>query len=181
MLSQRHNLTALMNLSGQWIDQAHRRRPLKELILDMDSSVSETYGQQEGSAYNGHFECSCYHPLFLFNQDGDLERAILRRGNHASAKFWRRVLLPVIERYRHLDIPKLFRGDAAFANPALYRVLEEEGYRYVIRLKANAVLEREIEHLLTRPVECGHMDQALLLHVQGQPDAVAVVRAGLQR
>ena len=130
----------------------HQRKPPKELILDLDSSVSETYGQQEGTAYNGHFECSCYHPLFLFNQDGDLERAMLRRGNHASAKFWRRVLLPVIERYRHLDIPKFFRGDAAFANPALYRVLEEEGYRYVIRLKANAVLEREIEHLLTRPV-----------------------------
>ena len=53
---------------------------------------------------------------------------------------------------RHLDIPKFFRGDAAFANPALYRLLEEENYRYVIRLKANAVLEREIEHLLTRPV-----------------------------
>ncbi len=62
------------------------------------------------------------------------------------------MLLPVIERYRHLDIPKFFRGDAAFANPALYRLLEEEGYRYAIRLKANAVLEREIEHLLTRPV-----------------------------
>ena len=146
------NLKKLMDLSGEWIDKVHQRKPPKELILDLDSSVSETYGQQEGSAYNGHFECSCYHPLFLFNQDGDLERAMLRRGNHASAKFWRRVLLPVIERYRHLDIPKLFRGDAAFANPALYRVLEEEGYRYVIRLKANAVLEREIEHLLTRPV-----------------------------
>ncbi len=37
------------------------------------------------------------HPLFLFNQHGDLERAMLRRGNHNSAKFWRRVLLPVIE------------------------------------------------------------------------------------
>jgi len=61
-------------------------------------------------------------------------------------------LLPVIERYRHLDIPKFFRGDAAFANPALYRVLEKEGYRYAIHLRANAVLEREIEHLLTRPV-----------------------------
>ena len=146
------NLKKLMDLSGEWIDKVHQRKPPKELILDLDSSVSETYGQQEGSAYNGHFECSCYHPLFLFNQDGDLERAMLRRGNHASAKFWRRVLLPVIERYRHLDIPKFFRGDAAFANPALYRVLEEEGYRYVIRLKANAVLEREIEHLLTRPV-----------------------------
>jgi len=147
-LSTQRNLTALMNLSGQWIDQVHQRRPLKQLILDMDSSVSETYGQQQGTAYNGHFECVCYHPLFLFNQFGDLERAMLRRGNNASAKFWRRVLLPVIQRYRHLDIPKFFRGDAAFANPALYRLLEKEGYRYAIRLKANAVLEREIKHLL---------------------------------
>jgi hypothetical protein len=152
ILSTQRNLTALLDLSGQWVDQVHRRKPLKQLILDMDSSVSETYGKQEGTAYNGHFECLCYHPLFLFNQFGDLERAMLRRGNNASAKFWRRVLLPVVERYRHYDIPKFFRGDAAFANPALYRVLEKEGYRYAIRLKANAVLEREIEHLLTRPV-----------------------------
>jgi hypothetical protein len=152
ILSTKENLTALMNLSGQWIDKVHRRQPLKQLILDMDSSVSETYGRQEGTAYNGHFLCVCYHPLFLFNQFGDLEWAMLRRGNHASAKFWRRVLLPVIERYRHLSIPKFFRGDAAFANPALYRLLEKAGYRYAIRLKANAVLEREIEHLLTRPV-----------------------------
>ena len=152
ILSQRCNLTALMNLSSQWIDKVHRHQPLRELILDMDSSVSETYGEQEGSAYNGHFKCLCYHPLFLFNQFGDLEYAMLRRGNKASAKYWRKVLLPVIERYRHYDIPKFFRGDAAFANPALYRLLEKEGYRYAIRLKANAVLEREIEHLLTRPV-----------------------------
>ena len=151
-LSGNSNLKALMNLSGEWIDKVHQRKLPKQLILDLDSSVSETYGKQEGTAYNGHFECSCYHPLFLFNQFGDLERAMLRRGNHASAKFWRRVLLSVIERYRHLDIPKFFRGDAAFANPALYRLLEKEGYRYVIRLKANAVLEREIEHFLTRPV-----------------------------
>jgi hypothetical protein len=152
MLSERRNLTALMNLSGQWIDQVHRRQPLKQLILDMDSSVSETYGRQQGTAYNGHFECLCYHPLFLFNQFGDLEYAMLRRGNKASAKFWRRVLLPVIERYRQLDIPKFFRGDAAFAIPELYAFLEAENYSYAIRLKANAVLEREIEYLLTRPV-----------------------------
>ena len=152
IVSDRRNLTALMNLSGQWIDKVHRRQPLKELILDMDSSVSETYGEQEGSAYNGHFSCTCYHPLFLFNQFGDLEGAILRRGNHHSAKFWRKELLPVIERYRHLDIPKFFRGDAAFALPKLMRLLEDEGYQYAVRIKANAVLEREIEHLLTRPV-----------------------------
>ena len=105
MLSQRRNLTALMNLSGQWIDKVHQHQSLRELILDMDSSVSETYGQQEGSAYNGHFKCLCHHPLFLFNQFGDLEYAMLRRGNKASAKYWRKVLLPVVDRYRGYDIP----------------------------------------------------------------------------
>ena len=151
-LSTKENLTALLQLSGRWIDRVQRRKPLKQLILDLDSSVSETYGRQQGTAYNGHFECLCYHPQFLFNQFGDLESVMLRRGNKASAKYWRRVLLPVIERYRHLNIPKFFRGDAAFAIPELYGFLEAEQFSYAIRLKANAVLEREIEHLLTRPV-----------------------------
>ncbi|HKB35302.1 MAG TPA: IS1380 family transposase [Gemmataceae bacterium] len=151
-LSTTKNLQHLMDLPGKWIDQAHRHRKLTKLILDMDSSVSETYGHQQGTAYNGHFGCTCYHPLFLFNQFGDLERVILRRGNRGSAKYWRRVLLPVIERYRELDIPKFFRGDAAFAGPKLLRLLEQEGFRYAIRIKANAVLERKIAPRLTRPV-----------------------------
>ena len=33
----------------------------------------KTYGEQEGSAYNGHFGCTCYRPLFVFNQLGDLD------------------------------------------------------------------------------------------------------------
>src|SRR5262249_44017484 len=152
-LSTKENLKHLMDLSGQWIDHAHQHRKLTQLILDMDSSVSETYGHQQGSAYNGDFGCTCYHPLFLFNQIGDLERLLLRRGNHASPRYWRRVLLPVIERYRILDIPKFFREDAAFAGPTLLlRLLEQEDFRYAIRIKANAVLERKIAHLLRRPV-----------------------------
>ena len=31
------------------------------IILDMDSSVKPTHGEQEGTAYNGHFGCTCYH------------------------------------------------------------------------------------------------------------------------
>jgi Transposase DDE domain group 1 len=151
-LSTKENLEHLMDLPGTWIDNAHRQRTLTKLILDMDSSVSETYGHQQGSAYNGYLECTCYHPLFLFNQFGDLERVMLRRGNHASAKFWRRVLVPVIERYRDRDIPKFFRGDSAFALPKLFTLLEREKFRYAIRLKSNAVLERKITPWLTRPV-----------------------------
>ena len=152
VLTQPDNLAALMELPGKWIDRVQQRRPTDRVILDLDSSVSETHGQQEGSAYNGYFECTCYHPLFCFNQDGDLERALLRNGNVASADDWRSVLEPVVARYRTRKIKKLFRGDAGFANPQVYEFLEAEGYLYTIRLPANPVLQREIQHLMTRPV-----------------------------
>jgi hypothetical protein len=152
VLAQATHMAALMDLSGRWIDVVHDRKPMREIILDLDSSVSETYGEQAGSAYNGHFGCTCYHPLFCFNPFGDLERALLRNGNVASADYWRSVLEPIVARYRDRDIRRFFRGDAAFARPELYEYLEDEGYLYAIRWPANAVLEREIEPFLTRPV-----------------------------
>ena len=56
-------------------------RPARTIVLDRDASESPTYGEQEGSAYNGHFGCACYHPVFVFNQLGDVERCALRPGN----------------------------------------------------------------------------------------------------
>lgn len=152
VLTQAKNLAALMELSGKWIAQVQQRRPIDRIILDLDSSVSETHGQQEGSAYNGYFECMCYHPMFCFNQFNDLERALLRPGNVASAHDWRLVLEPVVARYRTWMIKRYFRGDAGFANPEVYVFLEAESYRYAIRLPANPVLYRAIQHLMTRPV-----------------------------
>src|SRR4051794_23732725 len=100
VMTDAKNLAALTDLSGHWIDRVHARRPVKGIVLDMDSSVSPTYGEQEGSAYNGHFGCTCYHPLFVFNQFGDLERCALHPGNVHSAEGWREVLEPVVARYR---------------------------------------------------------------------------------
>ena len=60
------------------------------IVLDMDSSESPTYGEQEGSTYNGHFGCL----LFVFKQFGDVERCALRPGNVHSADGWRAVLEP---------------------------------------------------------------------------------------
>ncbi len=91
-LCRAENLVALADLPGQWIDKVQQRRPPKMIVLDMDSSESPTYGEQEGSAYNGHFGCTCYHPLFVFNQFGDVERCALRPGNVHSADGWRAVL-----------------------------------------------------------------------------------------
>ena len=145
------NLAARANLSRPWIDRVHERRPPNGIILDMDSSESPTHGQQEGSAWNGHFRCTCYHPLFVFNQFSDLERCMLRPGNVHSAEDWRSVLGPVIARYRGQGLVLYFRGDAAFAKPELYELLEAEDIGYAIRLPANAVLQERIAHLLSRP------------------------------
>jgi hypothetical protein len=151
-LSRPENLVALADLPGQWIDKVHQQRPPKVILLDMDSSKSPTYGDQEGSAYNGHFGCTCYHPLFVFNQFGDVKRCILRPGNVHSAAGWRAVLEPVIARYRESVKRLYFRGDAAFANPEIYEFIEAEQVGYTIRLPANDVLQRQIGYLLKRPV-----------------------------
>jgi len=152
LLADEENTEALMKLSGRWIDQVNRRVPMKKLVLDMDSSESPAHGEQEGSAYDGHFGCDCYHPLFCFNQGGDLEGAMLREGQVHSAENWRALLEPIVVRYRGRPLRRFFRADAAFARPGVYAFLEAEEFAYAIRLPANAVLEREIEPLLTRPV-----------------------------
>jgi hypothetical protein len=49
-------MDSLLDLSGKWIDRVRERKPARDLKLDLDSSVSETHGAQEGTAYNlGNF------------------------------------------------------------------------------------------------------------------------------
>ena len=127
-------------------------QPPKWITLDMDRSVSPPHGDQEGTAWNGHFGCKCYHPLFGFNQFGDLERCALRKGNVHSADGCKEVLAPVISRYKTRNLLRFFRADAAFAIPELYEMPEAETYFYAICLKGNAVLQQAVAHLLKRPV-----------------------------
>jgi len=152
ILALKENLDGLSKINGEWVEKATEKTPHNRVILDMDSSESPVHGEQEGSAYNGHFRCSCYHPLFCFNQYGDCEGAILRPGNVHSADRWKELLRPIVRRYENKKVRKYFWGDAAFAKPEIYEYLEEKGLLYAIRLPANDVLYDEIKHLLTRPV-----------------------------
>ena len=82
------------------------------------------------SVWNGHYSCTCYHPLFVFNQFGDLERCALRPGNVHSADGWDGVLKPVVARYQGKLSRIYFRADAAFAMPEVYEFLESERIKY---------------------------------------------------
>ena len=140
-----------MAVNRDLVGQAETFDHADRVVLDMDSSESPVHGQQEGSAYNGHFETVCYHPLFLFNDDGDCLAAKLRPGNVSSADDWDELLVPEIERQQAQGKLVAFRADAAFARPAIYEALEARGVQYAIRIPANKSLEREIEDILFRP------------------------------
>jgi len=154
ILTLKENLDSLSEINGRGVGKAIVKTPHHRVILDMDSSESPVHGEQEGSAYNGHFGCNCYHPLFCFNQYGDCEGAMLRPGNVHSADRWKELLEPIVKRYENKKVRKYFRADAAFAKPEIYEYLEETGLLYAIRLPANDVLYNEVKHLLVRPV--GH-------------------------
>ena len=150
-LTTPENLEALTGLNTAWVSRAMAHTTHRRVILDMDSSESPVHGEQEGASYNGHFQSVCYHPLFLFNQFGDCEGALLRPGNVHSADRWLEVLEPVVDRYQRECTRQIFRGDAAFAKPELYEFLEAYGVGYAIRLPSNGILEGYIAHLLKQP------------------------------
>jgi hypothetical protein len=153
LLTQKDNLKGLDRLNVEWVKRAVTKTVRRRIILDIDSSESPVHGNQEEAAYNGHFECVCYHPLFCFNQFGDCEGAVLRPGNVHSADGWEEFVEPIVERYMKTAVRLLFRADAAFAKPELYEYMETRRIGYAIRLPTNEVLQREIAHLLARPTE----------------------------
>jgi hypothetical protein len=152
MLAGEENFAGLARINRELIAQAEAVDSPKRVVLDMDSTEIPVYGQQEQSAYNGHFESTCYHPLLLFNREGDCLAAKLRPGNVHSAEGWEDMLLAEIERQQKLGKEVVFRADGAFAKPEIYEALEERGVKYAIRIPANDSLERDIAELLTRPV-----------------------------
>ena len=152
LLAEEENFAGLARVNRELIGRAEAIHSHYRTVLDMDSTEIPVYGEQEQSAYNGHFESTCYHPLLLFNSEGDCLAAKLHPGNVHSAEDWEELLLPEIERQQRMGKEVAFRADAAFAKPEIYEALEERGVQYAIRIPSNDNLERDIAELLPRPV-----------------------------
>jgi hypothetical protein len=152
LLAEEGNLLGLGAINRELLAKAEAMEATQRVVLDIDSTEIPVYGNQENSAYNGHFESTCYHPLLLFNSEGDCLAAKLRPGNVHSADDWEAVLLPEVERQQKHGKEVVVRADAAFAKPEIYEALEERGVNYAIRIPANENLERDIAELLPRPV-----------------------------
>lgn len=56
------------------------------IILDLDSTLLNTYGKQEGRAFNFHYQSNGYHPLVCYDGlTGDLIKIQLRNGTQYSS------------------------------------------------------------------------------------------------
>ena len=115
--------------------------PRKVIVLDMDATDDPTHGKQQLSFFHGYYEEHMYHPLLVFDgRDGFPLAAVLRPGNTHSSHGALAVLKRLIKKLKQA-YPKaliLFRADAGFAVPALYRYLEEQQeIRYVIGFITN--------------------------------------------
>jgi hypothetical protein len=152
ILAEEENFAGLAAINRELIARAEAIDSPQRVVLDMDSTEIPVYGRQEQSAYNGHFESTCYHPLLLFNREGDCLAVKLRPGNVHSAEGWEELLVPELERQQEQGKEVAFRADAAFTKPEIYDALEARGVKYAIRLPANDKLEEDIAELLTRPV-----------------------------
>ena len=129
---------------------AYQRKHPKNIVLDVDTTLLPTYGEQEGGAYVHHYDAVGFHPIAVFDGlTGDLVRIGLRKGNHYCGKDADKFMKPVLEAYDH-DEPGtnvLLRGDSGLAMPTLYDLVESYDYRYVIRLKQNPRLMKNVQDL----------------------------------
>jgi len=58
MLTQDENLAGLAALNRELLARVDAIESSRRVVLDIDSTEIPVYGQQEQSAYNGHFECA---------------------------------------------------------------------------------------------------------------------------
>ena len=147
------NRAGLSEIVLGWAERLIRRRAhgIERLVVDLDSLPIEVHGHQPGSAYNGHFRATCFHPLVARLDDGPFLGARLRAGTAHTADGGLEFVLPMLRRL-HAIVPQVWlRMDAGFPEPQLLSTLEAENVRYVARLRKNPVLQRLAEPHLKRP------------------------------
>lgn len=138
-------------LNQKYLDQYYCQNHIDTVVIDLDSTHFDTFGKQEASDFNNHYRTFGYHPLVAFDAiTGLFLGAQLRSGNVYTSRNVVDFLEPIIRHFLDdLQVHTLLiRGDSGFAVPELYELCEKYSVLYIIRLKANAVLNRTAESML---------------------------------
>lgn len=126
------------------------------VTIDMDPTDAATYGAQQLSFFNTHYDNHCYLPMLGFvsfddEPDQYLCAALLRPGNVGAATSAVGVLQRLIRLVRRSFSQARIRVrlDGGFASPALFAFLDAEPkVEYVVAMASNAVLTRLCEETM---------------------------------
>lgn len=147
------NVKQFQSANETLMDKIYSVEIPKQVLIDLDSTNWQTFGNQYGSNYNFHYSANGYHPLVAFDGlTGDFIKAELRSGNVYTSRQITRFLGSIISRYskKYPKIDRFIRADSGFAMPELYNLIEENKAFYAIRLKAYKTLYTKAINITTR-------------------------------
>ena len=116
-----------------------------QIVLDHNSTNVQTYGKQEENTYIHQFNTNGYHPLVLYNglSAAQMKFQLLKNSVYTSngvVDFLESVIISLRGKYSQSTI--LVRGDFGFVLTGLYDLCDAQGVHYIIKLKANAMLDK---------------------------------------
>ena len=160
-------LTQLESIEAKMREVIYSIKHPEQMLFDLDSTLLNTYGSQEGEGFNYHYQAHGYHPLLCFDGlTGDLLKTELRIGTQYCSKDAGQFMIPLMSEYRtkYPSMPLYLRGDSGFASPELYEACEEHDCKYAIRLKMNASLRKyavDADDALYRATRYNQVDYAV--------------------
>jgi hypothetical protein len=124
--------------------RAHPEEP-DRIILDFDATDDPLHGDQEGSFFNGYYDCYCYMPLYVFCGD-HLLCARLRPSNIDASLGAEAELERMVAQIREQwpDVQIILRGDSGFCRSDLMDWCDENGVDYILGLSRSSRLVAKI-------------------------------------
>jgi hypothetical protein len=148
-------------LEDSWVAQLDENT--SEVVLDIDTTDDQTHGGQQLAFFHGYYDHHMYHPLVLFDGEGQLVSVLLRPGNVHAGRGAMSVLQRVISKLkaRFPAVQVVVRADAGFALPRVFARLEQlnselGGIDYLIGIAKNPALLRLAEPALQAAEEKYH-------------------------
>jgi len=157
MLEGRSLLRMGHALAGRVI-QRHKKRlkgRTKRITIDMDPTDDPTYGGQQLTFFNSHYDNWCYLPVACFLQfdnesDQYLYAYVLRPGDatahYGAIAILERTITKLREAFGRVTIR--VRLDGGFASPEVLDFLDLQRVEYVVAIAKNTVLKANAEPLM---------------------------------
>ncbi len=139
---------SIFKLCYAWIDRyVATLKNRKKVIIDVDATDDQTYGNQQMSMFNGYYGHFMYNELFFHDgQTGQIIAPVLRPGNSHSNKWYvailKRILVKIKEQYPDIEI--VIRTDSGFSGPAFYQLADDFNLKYATGLASNEVLKQRV-------------------------------------